>query len=397
MTFNENDHPRGTAGRFTESHHSEAGSVTLGAPAAGRPELAGYTIPAPLERQAFLDGTPVTAGTFEEAYEEFFRPLDDYEAEHGPWETTRPPSESTLLKLAGVDKAGFGRIRGVFLEADEATGEPLIEVHTRNPGYCFRDDCDGTCHGCLEDGIRDLSGFVRTDKDTDGSSHFFRPADRAAAQRHLTEKDTRDKLNHRLYARKAIASGKQPPWAILSQVRDGEQRRELTDRLAYGQKRAGVWRSALQYADQVTAAVDAGGPLPKKPVSENYPEGGVLYDMHREAVENMSAEATAAKAQAAELQTELRQGLPPAAAALVTAEKTRLETAAADAEKKVAKARGSLVNDIAAIRRWAARRHENAALIVAEREKLETAIRNFDWSSSWPGDSADCPPAPAAD
>ena len=29
MTFNENDHPRGAAGRFTETHHSEAGNVAL--------------------------------------------------------------------------------------------------------------------------------------------------------------------------------------------------------------------------------------------------------------------------------------------------------------------------------------------------------------------------------
>jgi hypothetical protein len=29
MTFNENDHPRGTAGRFTETHHAEAGNVAL--------------------------------------------------------------------------------------------------------------------------------------------------------------------------------------------------------------------------------------------------------------------------------------------------------------------------------------------------------------------------------
>ena len=29
MTFNENEHPRGAAGRFTETHHSEAGNVAL--------------------------------------------------------------------------------------------------------------------------------------------------------------------------------------------------------------------------------------------------------------------------------------------------------------------------------------------------------------------------------
>ena len=32
MTFNENDHPRSTAGRFTETHHAEAAGVTLPAP-----------------------------------------------------------------------------------------------------------------------------------------------------------------------------------------------------------------------------------------------------------------------------------------------------------------------------------------------------------------------------
>jgi hypothetical protein len=33
MTFNEHDHPRGEAGRFTETHHAEAGNVALSGPA----------------------------------------------------------------------------------------------------------------------------------------------------------------------------------------------------------------------------------------------------------------------------------------------------------------------------------------------------------------------------
>lgn len=361
------------------------------------PSLDGYDIPAPRPDQTYLDGTPVTGDSFEAAYGAFFRPLQDYEAEHGSWETTRDPSEDTLLALAGAEKAALGNVRGVFLEADEKTGEPLVEVHTRNPDYCYPNDCEGDCDACLEDGISDLPGFVRTTNEDGDVSHFFRPVDNPTAQRLLADKKTRDMLNHRLYALRAIDEGKQPPWAILSPVRDRARRSTITGNLSQARREARDWTAALAYTDKVTAAVDAGGPLPEKPLHDLYPQGAVLYDMHREAVTKQTAEAATAKTQAAQLQDELRQGLPPAAAALVTAEKTRLETASADALKKARKARASLVHDIENLRAWAARRHANGDPKIAAVASLEASIRDFDWSSSWPGDPKDCPPAPVVD
>ena len=354
-------------------------------------------IPAPRPDQTYLDGTPVAGDTFDAAYAAFFRPLQDYEAEHGEWMTTRAPSESTLLEFAGLGSTKMGSVHGVFLEADEKTGEPLVEVHTRNPGYCYSDDCDGDCDACLEDGISDLPGFVRTTNDDGDVSHFFRPSDPAAAQRYLADKKTRDLLNVRLYARDAIAAGKQPPWAILSPVRERARRSTITGNLSQARKEARDWTAALAYTDKVTAAVDAGGPLPEKPLYELYPQGAVLYDMHREAVTKQTAEAATAKTQAAQLQAELRQGLPPAAAALVEAEQVRLETAAADALKKAKKARASLVNDVENLRAWATRRHAQGDQKLAALASTESALRDFDWSFSWPGDPKDCPPAPAAE
>jgi hypothetical protein len=378
-------------GQYKATAHAEA-PVSLGAPQRARPELEAHgPIPAPLEGQKYLDGTQITATTFQEAYDEFFRPLEEYEAAHGPWQTTRVPSEDELLGLAGIREWKLGDVRGVFLETDEETGEPVVEVATRNGGYCCTDDCDGTCGPCIQDDMDTLPTFIRSEREDGDVTNFFRIADPAAAARIATDEKTRKALNHRLYAREAITSGKQPPWAILTPVRSGDERRQLTGRLTYAQKKVNVWQGALRYANEVTAALDAGRPLPKKPISESYPEGGVLYDMHCDALERQTAEAAAAKAGAAELHAELERGLPPAATALVAAEHTRLEAVAATAEKKAAENRTAIAKDITTMRTWAARRHAAAAPYLAEVTSLETAIRDFDWSSSWPGDPADCP------
>lgn len=397
LATKQNRQPEGipTGGQYAATPHSEAG-VTLQAPTVpAHPELAGFEIPAPLEGQKFLDGTPITATSFEEAYEEFFRPLEDFEAAHGDWQTTRAPSDEALLELTGVDKAKLGRVGGVFLEVDEKTGEPLIEVNTRNAGYCYENGCDGSCDACLEDDIHTLPGFVRTTNDEGDVSHFFRPFDPAAAQRHLADKKTRDILNHRLYARESITSGRQPPWAILSQIRSGEERRKLADELTTARRRASRWRDDLSYADAVTAALDGGTAIPSPRIRQSRPNGQIGYEIGNESLARSTAAAAEARTAAETLHAELERGLPPAATALVAAEHTRLEKAASKADEQAQRSRDEIVKGAALMRAWASRLHSQATPELTTVTNLEAAMRDFDWSSSWPGDPADCPPAPA--
>ncbi|HEX9228193.1 MAG TPA: hypothetical protein VF885_16475 [Arthrobacter sp.] len=406
MTFNENDHPRGAAGRFTETHHAEAAGVTLQAPAPGRPELDGYDIPAPLESQKFLDGTRIPEGaSFEEAYEEFFRPLDEHETAHGAWVNTRPPSEDQLRDLAGLAGVNLGRTTGFFVEAEEATGEPVIAVSTRNGNSQSRDciaDSDFDCMRCKhciqEHLIPALPTYIRDEEDSDDDScvtSIFRPLDPAAAKRYLTDQKTREVLNHRTWAREATTSGKQPPWAILTPVRDKSERQQLVNQLPGAKKRAAVWQDTLGYADVVTKALDAGGALPTKPTSQSYPDGGIAYNIHTESLARYSVEAQTHRSAAAALRRELQQDLPPMVAGLASAEHARLEKAAGAADESAARSSAAIEHAIANIRDWADRQHERAAPLTAAVTKLEADIAAFDWSSSWPGDPADCPPRPA--
>lgn len=383
-------------GQYAATAHAE-GTLTLQAAhrAPARPELAGYDIPAPLEGQTFLDGTPITASTFEEAYEEFLRPLEEYEAEHGKWQTTRAPSESTLLELAGLRSANMGSVRGVFLEADEKTGEPLVEVHTRNPEYCLRNDCDGTCHACLEDNIHTLPGFVRSTTEDGDVSHFFRPSDPAAAQPYLADKKTREMLNHRRYARQGLASGKMPPWAILSPVRSGEERSRLGSSLSYARSMAARKSGDGRYARELLDLLKTGASLRK----DTRYAGALLdtagYEIYGEALKKHTAEAARLRSAGSTLAEERRLPLPPAIAALAAAEADRIDQSIVKEDTRVQDARARLDKSKRSIQRWAEHLLLEEAKLEAEVRAAEAEIAAFDWSFSWPGDPKDCPPAPA--
>ena len=408
MTFNEHEHPRGDAGRFTETHHAEAG-VTLGAPAPARPELDDYVIPAPLEKQKFLDGTRIPEGaTFEEAYEEFFRPLDEHEAAHGTWEKTRPPSEEQLRDLAGLTGVNLGRTTGVFIEEDEVTGDPVIAVATTNGNSMSRDcisDSDFDCMKCKhciqEHLVPALPTHIRDEDDEDGDdacvTSYFRPTDPAAAARYLTDQKTREVLNHRTWARDAITSGKQPPWAILTPVRDNKERHQLDYAARKARGAANLNANEQRYAMLLLKAVDSGSPLPEDRGHTGALLDSAGYRIYGEAVGKHQAEATRLRQEAAVLEEERKHPLPPAISALAAAEAERVAAAAAHEDEQVQKSRAQLEKSKGSVRHWADRRLHHHAELVAAVKTAEDGMAGFDWSSSWPGDPADCPPKPAAD
>lgn len=406
MTFNENEHPRGTAGRFTETHHAEAG-VTLGAPTPGRPELKGYDVPAPLATQKYLDGSRIPEGaSFEEAYEEFFRPLVEHEAAHGTWETTRPPSEDQLRDLAGLTGVNLGRTAGIELEADETTGDPVIAVTTRNGNSHNRAcsaagdfDC-GTCNCCIQEHIIPaLPTHLRDDDDFEDTSYvtsYFKPTDPAAAARYMANKKTREVLNHRTWARDAITSGKQPPWAILTTVRDTKERHQLDYTARKARGAANLNANDQRQAMLLLKAVDSGSPLP-----DNAQRGALIdsagYRIYGEAIGQHQAEAARLRQEAATLEAERKHPLPPAISSLAEAEAERLAAAVVHEDEKAAYSGAQLEKSKGSIRGWANRRLEHAESLMADLRKAEAATAAFDWSSSWPGDPADCPPKPAAE
>lgn len=410
MTFNENDHPRGTAGRFTETHHAEAAGVTLQAPAPGRPELDGYDIPAPLATQKFLDGSPIPEGaSFEEAYEEFFRPLDEYEAIHGAWETTRPPSEDQLRDLAGLTGIDLGRTTGFELDIDKMTGDPVIAVTTTNGSARIREcvdadsspdsDC-GVCHPCIQEHvIPSIPTHIRDVDDEEAAVYvtsYFRATDRSAAARFTADRKTREVLNHRTWAREAITSAKQPPWAILSPVRSGKERHELDYTIRRARTAENLNANDQRYAMLLAKAVDSGSPLPE---GHSAARGALIdsagYRIYGEAVGQHQTEAARLRQEVATLEAERKNPLPPAISALAAAEQDRLANAVVHEDEKAAYSAAQLEKSKGNIRDWANRRLEHAAGL---RKAVQTAQANFDnfnWASSWPGDPAGCPPRTA--
>lgn len=411
MTFNEHDHPRGDAGRFTETHHAESSGVTLQGPASSRPELEGYDIPAPLATQKFLDGSRIPEGaSFEEAYEEFFRPLDEYEAAHGSWETTRPPSEEQLRDLAGLTGVDLGRTTGFELEIDKTTGDPVIAATTTNGSARIREcanadsssdsDCM-TCHPCIQEHvIPSIPTHIRDVDDEDAAAYvtsYFRPTDPAAAARFMADRKTRETLNHRTWAREAITSGKQPPWAILSPVRNGKERHELDYTIRRARTAENLNANDQRYAMLLAKAVESGDPLPE---GHSAARGALIdsagYRIYGEAIGKHQAEAARLRQEAATLAAERTLRLPPAISALAAAEADRLAKAVSHEEEKAQRAAAQLEKSKDNIRRWAERRLQHAAGLRAAVKTAVADMNDFDWSSSWPGDPAACPPRRAA-
>lgn len=393
-------------GEFTATLHGES-PVALGAPvtAPQGPGLHGH-VPAPLASQKYLDGTRIPAGaSFDEAYEEFFKPLEDYEASHGPWQNTRPPSEEKLRDLAGLAHVELGDVAGTVIDVDEATGDPVIAVMTRNGGSWRREctadtdtDC-GACNACIQDAISGVPTHLRDEDDAADDecvTSYFTPLDPAAAKRYLEDEKTRRSLNHRLHARTAVEDGSQPPWAILSPVRTGAERQAILRGLVTARTQASQIRHSLAYADGLLAAVAADAPLPKAPTYENAPQGIHRYGIYSESAAEYAAKAAASRNAQAALQAEASGSMPPAISALVATEMARLEKAAAADEEHSATSLATVVEAKENIRDWAARRKSAGAERSAAVDGREDELAAFEWSSSWPGDPKDCPPRPAA-
>jgi hypothetical protein len=260
--------PKGVpvGGQFAATAHNEP-SLTLATPTpAALPELEPYGhIPAPLENQTLENGEPAAA-TFEDSYREYFRPLDEYEAVHGPFTAQPTISEGEIQGLAGLAGMNLGRERGTSLARDPDSGEPVIIVSTRNGGYyadCYEDNCDGSCPGCIQtDVIPELPTYLRSEHEGGDTENYFRAADPAAGLAAIEAQETRERLHRLNYDRTAIAAGKQPPWVILSPVRDMAARDQLRRSAQKLREQASYRTRDRRHAEAVRAAIRDGVPLP---------------------------------------------------------------------------------------------------------------------------------------
>lgn len=395
--------PKGVpvGGQFTAVEHGEALGLSLSADADSFPELHPYgNIPAPLPGQTMEDGSPAAA-TFEESYRVHFAPLDEHEAVQGPYTAEPSLSEAEILDLAGIGDVNLGRHRGTYLERDEDTGEPVIVVHTRNGGgnrECWQDDCDGQCTGCIQtDTIPALPTYLR-DQDDDGdctyANNYFRPADADAGAEALKQQEYHQKLSRLAYYRKAIIDGTQPPWIILSPVRNSADRDRLRSELQKLTEQARYRSRDRRHADTVQEALRARGPLPQSGMArvpaEYYSYGTALKYLPQE------EEAAAAARQSADiLAVELAAPLPPAVKALAIAERTKLVQEADRLQAKAAETERRLKSAAEGLKKWADILHRDADEADAKVAAAEAKLKDFDWSESFPGNTEECPPRPA--
>jgi hypothetical protein len=396
--------PRGipVGGQFAGTSHGEAG-LTLTATRLAALEPFGH-IPAPREGQAFADGSPVPAGSsFEEAYREFFRTLDEHEAEHDEYTPQPGPSEGELLKLAGLQNVNLGRERGTSMEVDD-DGEPVFVVHTRNGGYyadCYadnEDDCNGTCNGCIQsDVIPNLPTFIRVEHESGDSDNYFRAADPEAARAVLAATRKQEGLHLRNYLRQAISEGKAAPWDILAQVHGEAVPYSLLQKRSKAIQDERNHARYAQLAGPVLEAVRNGTEAPTFGTMMREPVGQFKYDVAVKQRDRAQAEADEARAAEAALKAELEVSLPPTVKALATAELDRLSGAAAKAEERV-EAEVAKIRAVAPhLEAWANRTSEETAEYAARVKKASDDVESFDWARSWPGELADCPLKPSAE
>jgi hypothetical protein len=394
--------PRGipVGGQFAATAHNEP-DLTLAGPPRVLTELEPYgEIPAPLDGQTLETGEPAAA-TFEDSYREYFRPLDEHEEAHGPYTVQSSMSEGEILDLAGIGDVNLGRHRGTYLERDENTGEPVIVVHTRNGGgnrECWQDDCDGQCTGCIQtDAIPALPTYLR-DADDEGDStyanNYFRAVDPAAGLAALEAEERKQTLNKLIYYREAIASGKQPPWAVLSPVRGQQERQRVYAELNEKRRGASQCAQGRRTAEAVFAALENETPLPQTSLwripSEYYSYNTALKyrDQH-------DTEAREARQAADTLAAEMEQPLPPATAALVEREFAKLDEDATRHEQEAAENRQKIEFSGGVMRTWAWTLKEQADKADTAETAAEAKLKDFDWSANYPGHAADCPRRPA--
>lgn len=392
--------PKGISvgGQFAAASHAESGLALSGPAVAQHEGLDRYgPIPAPLESQTLADGSPAAA-TFEESFREYFRPLAEHEAAHGPYEATRPVPEDELLDLAGLRGVNLGREEGVCLAKDEYSGGPVIIVSTRNGGYyadCYEDDCDGTCPGCIQtDVIPGLPTYLRSEHEGGDSENYFSATDPAAGLAALRAQEQQEKLHRLNYDRNAIASGKQPPWIVLSPIREESVRDGLRHELQKQREQASYRARDRRHADGVLEAISAGVKLPSAGMIR-VPDAYFRYNTCLDYLSTEEAAAASARASAATLGAELSTPLPPAITALATAEHARLGNEAARLEAKAQETKDKLKASEQTMKSWAALQHRDADEADAKVASADAQLKDFDWSESFPGDLADCPPRPA--
>ncbi|WP_427019388.1 hypothetical protein ACQCSX_22105 (plasmid) [Pseudarthrobacter sp. P1] len=396
--------PKGipVGGQFAPTAHTESGITLATAHRLSELELHG-PIPAALPGQTYADGTPVPDGSFAEAYEAFFRPLDAYENAQGPYQSTKGPTGGELQDLAGLTGVNLGRERGTYLEEDVETGDAVIVVHTRNGGgnrECWGEHADDDpCTGCIqEDIIPTLPTYLR-DEDDDGdrtyANNFFRAVD-VEAGRALVAADRMNKgLSLRNHLRRAIADGKCAPWEILSQVHGESVPYELVSKHSEAVKNERSHSRYAKAAEGVLEVVEAGMKAPEIGRDLRGPVNLSRYNVSVARVARYQVEATEARAQEAVLSAEMQSALLPAVKALASAELDRLARTAHQAEALLLVERAKVQEYGKDLIVWAERQIRETSAYASQTVAANDAVENFHWARSWPGELADCPPRPS--
>lgn len=391
---------RDRGGRFAETVHAEPAGVML-AGTSHPPELEPFwPIPDPLPGQTLVNGSSAE-GSFEDSYREYFRELNEHEATHGPYVPGPGITEETMLDLAGLQGVPLGRHRGTSLERDEATGNPIIVVHSRNGGgnrECWSDDCGGDCTGCIQtDRLPAHPTYLGDADDEDDCTYantYFRPVDAAAGTAALEAEEQRGRLHRAAYDRNAIIAGTQPPWIILSPVRGDAERDDLRYGLQKTREQAQYRTRDRRTAAAVTEALDGGTVLPSAGMMR-VPDAYYSYGTALKYVAKEEPGAAAARAAADDLGAELAQPLPPAIKALAAREHERLVKDAVKAEARAEETKAKLQQATEALRGWTRIVDRNADEADAKVTDAQMKLQDFDWSAAYPGEAEDCPPRPA--
>ena len=411
-TFQESDHPRSGDGRFAASSSSESSAVLEEAPAAaGRHDEHTRGIPG-------VDGRP-----FAEVFAEHFKPLDDFESEHGEYAPAERVTAERLMEYAGLAGRNFGRLRGVSVEmrtnewTEEKTG-PFLVVHTRNgsgnrehygedtePGPA----CD--CTGCVQTyQIPGYPGYV-DDEDDDGdytyANNFFELPTLPPDGDYPTDTAQRLQLDELKRARELVQTGALRPWHFLARRtdRDPKQRwwpgfsqpsdlqratRERDSVLEQLQAEQQAFATATPPAVRPTVRTKAKIGSRGQTLRTRQPIRVPRFSIAKKELDQAAADLAEHERKKAELDATLTMAsLPPAAADVIRKERESLakyadrsRTAAFDdAQYRHDMAWFEAANTIASLSDLAQRQSERVErLTVAERRDSDYNWRN------WPGD-----------
>lgn len=407
--FDETQHPRDAGGQFATKVASES-HVELGSDTDRFAD-----VPDPLPGQTLVDGRPAEA-SFAASYAEYFRPLHEWEAEHGRQFDDRDwPDPKEAMAALGFAEDDLGRFRGAHLgpDDDSENSQYRLVVHTRNGGgnrECHQDEpyadgCD--CTGCtMTKRIPELNGYLY-DRDDEGdrtyANIYFELPDDLASRKALSEID---------YNRMLIEDGKAPTWSILSPRPDWSPAwhsvpHSLTRELQYAREKVAKVNNVIGDASRPASRPEhrtrtvttgrSGRKLrrPREvPVHMAFPdtEYQVAVDMHA----RYSAELKAVQTEVAELDGADVSGQPPAVRALV-------EEAAARKTAELERRRRSL-DDIVWKRDtalwilhdqredWTRQMARAEAEVARVHEENHRAHERDQWTRSWPGNPDDAPP-----